>query len=317
MSWAVGRWRLGLTKPLVAAGVVLALMVWGAAGAAAQSGGGVVWGLTPSNELIAFDRGNPGTVTDRVTIEAGEDILGIDFRPATGELWALGAGGAVYTVDPASGAVTEQGQVTEPLEGSAFEVDFNPSADAIRVVSDAGQNLRLAELDAGIETNVDEELAYAADDPNAGAQPTVVAGAYTNNLPDVEETTLYDIDSALGILVIQDPPNDGVLNTVGEIGAPTTGNVGFDITTLSGADEAFVALESEMGSVLYALDLSSGAVTEIGAIGGGEVVTDLAIPTMTMPDTGGVPVVPVVVFGGVALVVLAAIAAGVRRRGEI
>jgi hypothetical protein len=315
MNRAVAGWLPGPVKVLVAAGVVLALMVWGAAGAAAQSGSGVVWGLTPSNELIAFDRSSPGAVTDRVTIEAGEDILGIDFRPATGELWALGAGGAVYTVDPDSGAVTEQGQVTEPLEGSAFEVDFNPVPDAIRVVSDAGQNLRLTDLDEGIETNVDGDLAYADGDPNAGAQPGAVAGAYSNNIDGVEDATLYIIDGALGNLVIQDPPNDGVLNTVGPISAGTPGAVGFDITTLSGADEAFVALETEMGSVFYALDLSSGAVTEIGAIGGGETVTDLAIPTMTMPDTGGVPVVPVVIFGGAALVALAA--GALRRRGEI
>lgn len=319
---------------LFALGIMVALLFTSATAATAQSGG-PVFGLTPYNELIGFDRSNPGEIDSRVAID-GEQMVGVDFRPATGELWGVGVSGAVYTIDPASGAVTVQGQITEALQGNIISVDFNPVPDAIRVVSDTGQNLRLANLDEEIETNVDGNLAYAEGDANAGVQPNVVANAYANNLDGVEDTVLYNIDSALGITTIQEPPNDGVQNTVGALGVPTTNNAGYDITSLSGVDEAFVALQPAegQGSVFYSQDLASGAVAEIGAIGYGEVVTDIAIPTAQMgvdddapamddgamgelPDTGGVTPATLALFSGAAmgLMGLATIAV-IRQRSE-
>ena len=48
-------------------------------------------------------------------------------------------------------------------------------------------------------------LAYAAGDPNAGANPNVVGSAYTNNFAGATTTTLYGIDSDLDILVDPEP----------------------------------------------------------------------------------------------------------------
>lgn len=311
---------------LAAMALVLVLLVGGASSTAqAQEGTGpsgeTFFALNTSNELLAFDRNNPAQVDARVTIDAGENILGVDFRPATGDLFALGASGAVYIVDPASGAANVTGQVTAPLDGNFFGVDFNPSADALRIVSDNDQNLRIADLDEDFETNVDGTLAYAMDDPNAGVQPNVVATAYSNNLDGVEETEQYVIDSGLGILATQDPPNDGVLNTDGPLGVPATNIVGFDITTLSGADEAFAALQPGEGAVsqLYDVDLSTGAATNPRQIGEGEIVKDLAIPTAVaeepLPETGGVSFEAVALTGG-ALLLSAGLAFGLflRRR---
>ncbi len=310
---------------LAAMALVLVLLVGGASSTAqAQepgTSGETFFALNTSNELLAFDRNNPAQVDARVTIDAGENILGVDFRPATGELFALGASGAVYIVDPASGAANVTGQVTAPLDGNWFGVDFNPTADALRIVSDNGQNLRIADLDDDFETNVDGTLAYAMDDPNAGVQPNVVGTAYTNNLDGVEETEQYVIDSGLGNLATQDPPNDGVLNTDGPLGVPATNIVGFDITTLSGADEAFAALQPGEGTVsqLYDVDLSTGAATNPRQIGEGEIVKDLAIPTAApaqpLPETGGVSLEAVALTGG-AFLLAAGLAVGLflRRR---
>lgn len=314
-------WRSKPARIAVALVVALALILWAAVPASAQNSGhsaGTTYALNTSGELIAFDRGAPGEIDSRVAID-GEEMIGVDFRPATGELWGIGVSGAVYTIDPASGAVTTQGQISEPLQGNVFEVDFNPSADAIRVLSDTGQNLRLAELDNEIETNVDGNLAYAQGDANAGVSPAVVAGAYSNNLDGVEETALYDFDLATGNYVQQDPPNDGVLNTIGPPGVGFTSLVGFDITSLGGADEGFAAIQTAEGqpSVLYGVDAESGAVSEIGVIGDGEYVSDLAIPTTEMealPDTGGPSLTALITVAGAGILISAGLALGLSAR---
>jgi hypothetical protein len=37
---------------------------------------------------------------------------------------------------------TKVSQLTVPLSGGAFDMDFNPAANRLRVISDSGQNLR-------------------------------------------------------------------------------------------------------------------------------------------------------------------------------
>ena len=103
----------------------------------------------------------------------------------------------------------------------------------IRVTTVAGSNLRLHPQTASFSVT-DRDLQYAATDPHAGANPNVVGSAYTNSFNGSRATVLYDIDSNLDILTIQNPPNAGTLYTVGSLGVDTTDNVGFDV---SGAPE--------------------------------------------------------------------------------
>lgn len=310
---------VGMPRPalaLIALAVVVGLLLLGTAStAAAQSGyaAGTTYALNTSGELVGFDRGSPSQIDSRVAVSGlaeGESLVGIDFRPATGELYGVGSASQLYTIDPATGAATSVAALSAPLEGNLFGVDFNPSADALRVVSDTTQNLRI-DPDTG-ETTVDGPLAYAPGDPSAGVVPAAIDAAYTNNLPGVEETELYDFDLATGNYVEQDPPDDGVLNTVGPLGVSFTSLTGFDITSLSGSDEGFAAIQTAEGqpSVLYGVDVESGAVSEIGAIGQGEHVSDLAIPTAAgmdaLPDTGGpsteaLATGSLALFGGLAL----------------
>jgi hypothetical protein len=66
--------------------------------------------------------------------------------------------------------------------------------------------------------------------------------------------------------VLQDPPNDGVLTTVGPLGVDFGETGGFDIVTEpSGAEEAYAA----SGATLYAIDLNTGAARSLGTIGDG------------------------------------------------
>ena len=76
---------------------------------------------------------------------------------------------------------------------------------------------------------------------------------------------LYEIDCGLDVLVTQDPPNDGVLKTVGPIGFDVPDLAGMDIVTgAAGKDDAYAA----WGTTLYSIDLSSGRATPIGPIPG-------------------------------------------------
>ncbi|UJW29836.1 DUF4394 domain-containing protein [Saccharothrix sp. AJ9571] len=82
----------------------------------------------------------------RITGLAKHDrLIGIDARPATGAVYALGDSGQLYTVDPKSGKVTKIG-VPVPLGGKAAGFDFNPTVDRIRLVTDTGQLFTVGRL---------------------------------------------------------------------------------------------------------------------------------------------------------------------------
>jgi hypothetical protein len=52
----------------------------------------IVFGVTVSNRLVSFRADNPGTLLSSVAIQGlivGEKVTDIDFRPASGELFAL------------------------------------------------------------------------------------------------------------------------------------------------------------------------------------------------------------------------------------
>src|SRR5262249_4813552 len=104
--------------------------------------------LSTKNQLLAFDSSAPGTIQGTLPVtglQASEALLDIDFRPSTGQLYALGSSNRIYTVNTTSGVATPVGSGTfaVPLSGAAFGFNFDPVADQIRVISDTGQNLRL------------------------------------------------------------------------------------------------------------------------------------------------------------------------------
>ena len=168
-------------------------------------------------------------------LQRGESLIGIDVRPADGKLYAVGRSGTtarMYTISPKTGRATLVATLVAPgtttpvaLQGTEFGFDFNPAADALRIVSDTGQNLRAlpsARLVMGVQRNAgdtftDGTLNYA------GVIATGVTGAgYINNDNDpATGTTLFDIDTARRQLVVQNPPNDGTLAPVGPLGRAT------------------------------------------------------------------------------------------------
>jgi len=253
--------------------------------ALATGRGETIVALTSGNRLLFFDNATPGTVAKTITImTAGNEALkAIDFRPSTGNLYALGATGRFYVLNLTTGAGSVSAAVPVAVPGTSFGFDFNPTVDLIRETSDDDFNRRYNPGDGGIFQQ-DSNLAYAAGDAHAGANPTIVGSAYTNNFTGAAATVLYDIDSGLDTLVIQNPPNAGTLITVGPLGVDTSDQVGFDISQGTGVAYASLTVGGTAG--LYTINLASGGATLVGNIGNagslaGETITGLAVPTAT------------------------------------
>lgn len=243
----------------------------------------LITGLAQANQLVSFDSSSPGLVSTPIAVTglaAGERLLGIDYRPATGQLFGLGSTSQIYVIDPGNGAATAVGGPFLPaLSGTDFGFAFNPVPDRIRVVSDADQNLRLNPNNGA--AIVDGVLAYNAGDPNFGVDPNVNAVAYTNQRPGpIVTTTLFDIDIALDILATQNPPNAGTLNTVGPLGVNAIREAGFDIDGFSGIAYASLFTAGAFPE-LYTIDLTTGAATQIASIGA--EVLDIAVSPVSEP----------------------------------
>ncbi len=233
-------------------------------------------GVDELNNLVEFQSGNPGVLTRSVVItglQTGEKIVGIDARPADGLIYGVGTTSRVYTISRRTGVATQSGApFTPPLMGEAFGVGFNPVADRIRTHSNTEQNLRINPI-TGAAT-VDTALAYAASDPNAGANPNIVGTGYTNSFAGATTTELYAIDSNLDILVELPSPNSGKLSTVGSLGVDTRSAVGFDITP---DGVAYASFSARGRSTLYTVDLDTGATSFIGVIGNARVLRSIAL----------------------------------------
>jgi hypothetical protein len=151
------------------------------------------------------------------------------------------------------------------------------------VVSDTEQNLRLNPTD-GTLFATDNLLSYASGDVSFGANPNITGSAYTNNFAGAPVTTLYGIDSNLGVLVRQGgvdgaapSPNGGQLFTVGPLGVNTTGLTGFDIRQTSNTGYFSLTSPGDTSSKLYTVNLSTGSSTLIGVIGGSQLIRDIAL----------------------------------------
>ncbi|MEO6213816.1 MAG: DUF4394 domain-containing protein [Vicinamibacterales bacterium] len=282
--------RLFSSVSRIAAGVIVALGL--SSQLLAQGGGVTIFGVTTSDRLVSFNSANPCAVSTPLKIEglqSGEQVLGIDFRPANGLLYALGSSSRIYTINLTTGVATPVGSVpfSPALEGTAFGVDFNPVVDLLRVVSNTGQNLRVSPVTGAVVGNTaDGRLAYASGDANFGVPPTVAGAAYTN--PDTNPatgTTLYDIDVDLHVLATQIPANSGMLQTVGALNVRANDLLGFDIASMNGLNVGYAAMKLAGGgrgrecgnSTLVQIDLATGRVTDLGGIGTAQPITGLAV----------------------------------------
>ncbi len=218
----------------------------------------VAYAVDPDNQLLIFNpQRTTGMVTKPITgLQTGEVVLGMDMRPATGQLYILGSSNRLYTINMSSGAATPVGlsPFSQSLNGSFFGFDFNPTVDRIRIVSNKGQNLRVHPV-TGAVAFVDGGL-------NPGT-PEIDAAAYTNNFAGATTTTLYVLDYKTDKLFTQAPPNDGKLNLVGSTGIDIFRSTGFDIGGTSGM--AMGIFSTNDNTYLCSVNLSSGSIDVISA----------------------------------------------------
>ncbi len=266
------------------------------------------------NTLIRFQMNTLGTTTSvAITgIVAGETLVGIDSRPATGQLYSLGINatantGTLYRIDPQTGAATIIGTASQiaAVDGAGNPIDFpdpatvgygfdiNPTADRIRVTTGSGLNFRANPITGSM---VDGDLGGAAGsvagfNPDGpinglpGGSTGVAAAAYTNNYAGTTVTTLYTIDPTSDRLFIQNPANagtqtNGLALTLNGAPLDATGINGFDIppgasVTTSGTSASgngYAILTVGGVSGLYQIDLATGAATALGMVGAGTAV---------------------------------------------
>jgi hypothetical protein len=238
-------------------------------------------GLTADGQLVCLDDRKPGKVRTigNVGGYTGSDtrLVGIDYRPQDGLLYGVGNAGGLYQVDTATAQLTQVGTLTVALDpaATAFDIDFNPAANALRIVGSTGQNLRqpFGNLGTGnplAATVPDLALSLAG----------VVGAAYTNNdLSAVTGTTLFDLNATQ--VLLQSPPNNGTLAATGSLTVTATGDAGFDIYSVIRGDvtvaqRALAALNVDGEPMLYELNLLTGKATARSRIGAN--VVDIAVP---------------------------------------
>lgn len=216
----------------------------------------VAYAVDNANNFLIFNPMNPAAmVTKPITgLAPAETVLGIDFRPVNGQIYALGSTSRLYTVNAATGAFTllGPGVLTTLLTGTSYGFDFNPMVDRIRVVGNNGQNLRL---------NPETGAVAAIDAILKPGTPSVSAAAYTNNFAGATETVLFDIDHVTDKLYKQTPPNDGILVEVGNLGINVESTNGFDIGSNSGTGYAIFTIGAL--NKIYTINLTSGVATSV------------------------------------------------------
>ena len=229
-----------------------------------------VYAVTTDNRLVSFSQANnlftPNAVADvAITgLSAGEQVVGIDFRPANGLLYGVSSLNRIYTINTSTGLATlastlvaDSTDLTVPFTalpaGANFGADFNPVVDRLRVISSTAANLRINVANGATITDTDLTAT------------NLVGAAYTNNFAGTTATQLFDVDATT--LYLQNPPNDGVVTAVGPLGVTANGDVGFDIT--GGANGlVLAAIRTGAGtgpSDLYRINLTTGAATLVNA----------------------------------------------------
>ncbi|MFI6304480.1 DUF4394 domain-containing protein [Amycolatopsis thailandensis] len=255
--------------------VAAALVVGTANASSAQAAAPQAFAISTDGKLMAYFSTDKPQVLDWVRLVQGltcgeTALIGIDFRVQNGLLYGVGNKGCIYTIKtpPATPdvVVTKVSQLSVPLYGTNFGVDFNPAADRLRVISDTGQNLR-----HNLGDHVTTEDTILTTPPLGGPTRGVTAAAYTNNdlNPDTA-TTLFDISTNSDQLLIQSPANLGFLSPTGALSVDTGPVAGLDIYSdltngKTTSATAYAVLNPATGPSTFSnVNLLTGAATKIG-----------------------------------------------------
>lgn len=221
--------------------------------------------LTDNNHLASFNMDKPDTLisSEKITgLKNNDSLIGIDYRPADGKLYAVGSLGTIYIIDPStnraelkSTLIADSADTTAPYTAisgnpALMSVDFNPAADRLRVIGNDGQNLRI-NVDTGATTT---------DGAINGADATITSAAYSNSFAGTATTRLFDLDVKADRLYLQSPPNDGTLAVSAPLGINAEGSSGFDID--SNNNQGYAILNVGSKQQFYKIDINKLAATD-------------------------------------------------------
>lgn len=244
-----------------------------------------IFAVDDQNRLVTLSLADPTSVTviGPITgLATNERVVGLDVRPSSGIVYAVGNTGRIFSLNTATGAATQASaltadpsDVTSPftlINGTEFGVDFNPTGPvALRIVSDTNQNLRVADPLVG-NTFTDADLARAA------RVYTPVGTAYSNNSAGATTTVLYALDDTNDRLLSIASPNAGTVREIGPLGVTVTADSDFEIIGPS------TAIATRSGSELVTIDLTTGIATSVGSIAtAGSIVGIAAPPSAAAP----------------------------------
>jgi len=220
-------------------------------------------GLSSTNEIVWFTTGNTAADQGAIPItglQSDEQILAIDFRPTTGQLYGVSNQNRLYTIHSNTGMATalSSAPFSPTINGSMVGFDFNPTVDRIRIVTNAEQNLRLHPVTG--------QVVFVDGNINPG-DLNLAAAAYINSFAGATSTLLYTIDFMEGKLYKQNPPNNGTQEEIGSLGIQESGDGGFDISPDNTVALAVVNGDPESPgkkSNFYFINLESGKATPAG-----------------------------------------------------
>ncbi|UOQ99289.1 DUF4394 domain-containing protein [Hymenobacter sp. 5317J-9] len=259
-----------------------------------------------SFSLISFDATAPGAIAlrGRVTgLVSGEFLVGIERRPATGQLLALGYRNStagqqlrLYELSMTTAAATAIGPAIALNLGnlsSRIGFSIDPTTDQLRVVTAGGNSYRLSST-TGALLATDSNLTYAATDPNAGQTPNVQAIGFTNNYSGSAATQLFGIDRTGNRLIQQAPGTNGTLATVGPLGLSLDAfDFGIAANAQTQTNSLYLMTSTATGQFSfttnwYRVSAATGAATLVGTVGTPNWfynIIDIAVPNSLITAT--------------------------------
>ncbi len=269
-----------------------------------------LYGITNANAIFTMsDVMTPSAISGPYAISgvaSGQVLVGLDARPSTGVLYALGydslaSMGELYTITGSGSSYTAtavSGTLASLNLGLTNNVamDFVSTADnQIRIVGRNGNNYIMSALDGTVTSTGTSGLSFGLGDLHSGTG-MLAATAYTNNFYGADATQEVGYDAVNNVLVNMDEGSfangfNNVSNTIHSIGASigTTltalGSVGMDtwFDTVTHTNTIYLTgspLLSGAHLYSYAMGGVSGTITDLGAIGSGSLnVRDIAFQT--------------------------------------
>lgn len=305
--------RPELRRPLLACAAAIAAICGTASTASAWSAAGVL--EAGPGTLALFDTEAPQTFTALRPItglQPDERVEAIDFRdrsgPAAGDgaaaLYGIGVvHGAtdtarLYRIDLGTGVATSIGAAIAGLPASdAWDVDFDPVSDQLRVVNDADLNMRIAPATGAAVRDADvspgaRAVGAIAYDEERGVQQRVAT---------LNALTRHDEIGRLGGWQGAPSANGGALSLTGAFGVASAAgsHVGFDYTPYDPADPwdaqvGFATVTTAPSSPgLYRLQYTPLSGPSLGFLGdlAGSLRAFATLPAMTVEfPTAAIPV---------------------------